>query len=199
MKKFLLWASVMMLFANSANATVITVNAFYTLTGSTSVTPPGIAVPASTALPYTYTIGLNAICNCLTPYYGNMFWWDKYKVDTYSSLDNILDDSIDTLVDTVTYSPSPSAHQFYSNLIDLTHYSFLVFTLITNDTVTGEPPKQNFYMWDIRLGHVVCTVPTPSSALMMLSGLIGLGGLLGRRVRSSTAGLTSTSSHTYAI
>lgn len=183
MKTLLLWASVILLFVSSANATVIPVNAYYTLNGSISVTPPGIVVPASTPLPFTYTIGLNALCNCLTPYYGNMFWWDKYKVDTYSSLDNILDDSIDTLVNTVTYSPSGSSHQFYSNVIDLTHYSFLVFTLITNDTVNGDPGQQSFYMWDIRLGHVVCPVPLPSAAISMLSGLLGFAGIYARRKR----------------
>lgn len=175
MKGLLFSVSLALLFASSANATVIPVNAYYTLTGGASVTPPGHLVLQTEPLPYTYTIGLNAICNCLTEYSGNMFWWDDYRVDTYSSTDNVLDDSVDTLVDSVTYAASGLSHQFFRNHIDPTNYSFIVFTLLTNNTVRGDPPRQFLFQWDIQLGHQVCSVPLPSAAWLTMSGL----GLLG--------------------
>lgn len=170
-------------FASASNATVIPVNAFYTLTTVNNITPPGIFIPQATPLPYSYVVGINAICDCPTPFSGNFFWWDSYQVDTYISTDNVLDDSIDTLVNSVTYSPSGSFHTFFNsptNLVDLTNYSFTVFTFLTNSTVSGSPLGQYFYMWNIELGHVVCDVPEPSISMLMAGGL-GLFGFVLRK------------------
>lgn len=187
-RNLLFSVTLVLFFASASNATVIPVNAFYTLTSVNNISPSGIFFPQATPLPFSYVVGINAICDCPTSYGGNYFWWDSYQVDTYTSTDNVLDDSIDTLVNSVTYSPSGSSHTFFNsptNLVDLTNYSFTVFTFLTNNTVNGSAgvEGQYFYMWNIELGHVVC-VPEPSISMLMAGGL-GLFGFVMRKRKSA--------------
>lgn len=70
-------------FASASNATVIPVNAFYTLTTVNNISPPGIFIPQVTPLPFSYVVGINAICDCPTSYTGNYFWWDSYHLYLY--------------------------------------------------------------------------------------------------------------------